>query len=172
MRHRRWADYLLIGALFGILDWVFLQFLAGFPWQQTFGSIPGGQFIGLALLLGMDLGIWLVPVVPIAVYETRRSGSKLCVAAGSLLTWAAAIVSYYATYAALLAFWGLPHMEHLLFSNAGSEGFWQNWQEAFRRLILAGILEYMVLAVVGGAVVGLLTRSLYLRFARLPVPTA
>ena len=63
-------------------------------------------------------------------------------------------------------------MEHLLFSNAGSDGFWQNWEEAFQRPILAGIFEYMVLAVAGGAAVGLLTRSLYLRFARLPVPTA
>ena len=37
---------------------------------------------------------------------------------------------------------------------------------AFQELILAGILEYMIVAIVGGAIVGLFTSAMYLHLTR------
>ncbi len=81
---RRWFIYILIGLLFGVFDWFFLEFITRFPWQQVFGNTGIGAIIGLVVLLGLDLGIWLVPVIPIGWYEARRSRSKLKSALASL----------------------------------------------------------------------------------------
>jgi hypothetical protein len=166
---RRWVVYLVIGTLFGVFDFVYLGFLS--PWQQSFANSPNGQIIRLSIFFVLNLGIWLVPVVPIAVHESRVSRSRLRSAAAGLVVWCAAIVAYYLANAAQLAFWGLPTRMELHVSNYRNEWFWHNWANVLRGDILGGIVEWMAVAIVGGVAVGSLTASAYLRFNHRPQST-
>lgn len=157
MTKRRWLVYLAIGALFGVFDFYYLTLLARFA-GPLLSSGPAGAIAWLVL----NLGVWLVPVVPIALYEARRSRARLRCALASLAAWCAAIVAYYLTNAVQLAFVGVPGRPELHISNRSAPHFWQNWAFVLRRNILAGITEWMVVAVVGGAIVGLAVGSLYL----------
>ena len=156
---RRWFIYLLIGILFGAADFVYLGFLYQVPCEQAFGCGPAGEWLAFLVL---NVGIWLVPVVPVALCEVRHSRSRPRSIAASLCVWCAAIVAYYLTNAAQLAFWGLPSREELHVANHGAEHFWRNWASVLRGDVLGGITEWMVVAVVGGGVVGLLVSSIYL----------
>jgi len=163
---RRWVLYLAIGALFGIFDFVYLEFLYRVPWDRIFGFSPAGTLGWFVRFVVLNIGLWLVPVLPVALYEGRISRLRLRSAGASLSVWCAAIVAYYLAYAAELAFWGTPGRPELHISNRGSEYFWQNWSSVFQGTILRGIAEWIVLAVVGGAIVGFLTTSIYLHVGR------
>ncbi|NLF65447.1 MAG: hypothetical protein GX579_12705 [Chloroflexi bacterium] len=157
---RRWLVYLAIGAVFGAFDFYYLGFLYELAGPQVlFASFPAGRFLHWLML---NLGVWLVPVVPIALYEVRVSRARLRSALASLTAWCAAIVAYYLTNAVQLAFVGVPGRPELHISNRSAPHFWQNWAFVLRRNILAGITEWMMVAVVGGAIVGLAVGSLYL----------
>ncbi|MDA8217989.1 MAG: hypothetical protein M0Z94_10270 [Dehalococcoidales bacterium] len=167
MKHR-WLVYLAVGTLFGVVDFVYLGFLYPAPSGQSLAYSPAGTVGSLLRFLVLNVGVWLVPVVPLALYESRVSRSRLHPAAVGLAVWCAAIVAYYLTNAAQLAFWGLPTRPELHISNAGSEYFWENWANVLQGDILGGIMEWLIVAVVGGAMVGLLTGSIYLRFNKAP----
>jgi hypothetical protein len=149
---RRWIIYLLIGALFGVLDFFYIEWLVKL-------------FRGTALTM-LNLGIWLVPVIPIALYEARCSRSSLRAAAASLATWCAAIVAYYLTNAVQLAFLGVPGRPELHISNRAAPYFWQNWASVFRWDILGGMAEWIIVAIVGGAIVGFAMGWIYLHLSR------
>ncbi len=162
MRHR-WLNYLVVGALFGVFDFFYLHVLGKFPARQIFGDSPTGQaarFIVMFLLL--NLGIWLVVVIPVVLHETRVSRSKLLSAVAGLAVWCTGILTYYLTNAAQLAV-GVPGREELSFASYGSPYFWQNWGNIFRSDILGGIMEYMAIAIVGGALVGFVASAIYIR---------
>ncbi|MHB1134569.1 MAG: hypothetical protein ACYC4L_19535 [Chloroflexota bacterium] len=161
---RRWLVYLAVGALFGAFDFVYLTFLYQDSWRQAFAA--AGEIARWLVFLFLNVGIWLLPVVPIALYEARRTGSRLLAALASVTVWCAAIVAYYLTNAAQLAFWGLPTRMEMHVSNSGAPEFWANWASVLRGDILGGMVEWLVVAVVGGAVVGFLAGSLFLRFGR------
>jgi hypothetical protein len=74
-------------------------------------------------------------------------------------------MAYYLMNAAQLA-WGVPGREELALINSASPGFWQNWSNTLRGSILGGMVEYAMLAVIGGALVGVLTGSIYLHLNR------
>lgn len=153
---RRWVIYLMIGTVFGVFDFFYLGALAQvfFPFGPA-GPIP-------PFLQVLNLGIWLIPVVPIALYEARLSRSRLRSAVASLSAWCAAIVAYYFTNAVQLAFLGLPSRQEMHISNHSSPHFWRNWVSEFQGSILGGIAEWIMVAVVGGAIVGFLTASIFL----------
>ena len=159
---RRWVIYLIIGIVFGVVDFFYHGFLSSFlGCQQAFTPSLAGEIAWLVL----SIGIWLVPIVPIALYEARISRSRLRSALASLSTWCASIVSYYLTNAAQLAFLGLPGMPELHISNRSDPFFWKNWVSVFwQDIILGGIAEWIVVAVVGGFIVGFLTSFFYLHF--------
>ncbi len=157
---RRWLAYLLVGALFGAFDFVYLGFLYQVNWRQVPG-LAGASADFLAFFV-LNLGIWLIPVVPVAMYESRLSRSRLRAAAASMLAWCTAIVAYYLTNAGYLFFWGLPTRPELHVSNRDSAHFWVNWASVFQGDILGGIGEWTVVAVVGGTIVGLLVSSVCL----------
>ncbi|HPL30778.1 MAG TPA: hypothetical protein PLG21_22255 [Anaerolineae bacterium] len=158
---RRWAIYLVIGIVFGAIDFFYLGFLYGLAGPQVlFASFPVGRFL---LWLVLNVGIWLVPVIPIAVYEARLSRSRLRSVVASLSTWCAAIVAYYLTNAVQLAFIGLPGRREMHISNHNAPYFWRNWASVLRGDILGGITEWIVVAIIGGAIVGFLTASILLR---------
>ncbi|MHB0858635.1 MAG: hypothetical protein ACYC5M_13850 [Anaerolineae bacterium] len=160
---RRWVVYVMIGIAFGIFDFIYLGLLSKVPWRQVFGPSRTGTIGWFVRFVMLNLGIWLVPVVPIALYEARVSGSALRSAVASLVVWSAAIVAYYLTDAAELAFWGVAGREELYIANARSAEFWGNWASVFRGDILGGITEWIMVAIVGGATVGFVVGALYLR---------
>ena len=59
---KRWLLYSLIGLAFGLIDWYYLDLLAHFPW----GSLGQSPLV-IPIIIAMNYGIWLVPVVPIAL---------------------------------------------------------------------------------------------------------
>ncbi|MFC0559181.1 hypothetical protein [Halalkalibacter alkalisediminis] len=87
----RWFIYLLIGVVFGILNFYYESYLS-----NTLG------FGGLRTLL--TWGIWLVLIMPIAIYEVRTSKSKIRSALACSLTWIFSIISYYLYMAVYNAF--------------------------------------------------------------------
>lgn len=150
---RRWAGYMAVGIVFGAFDFYYLGYLARFP-----GTI--WRFVVL------NLGVWLIPIIPVALYEARRSRSSRHSALAGIVTWCAAIVAYYLANAAHLAFVGVPGRSELHVSSYGSETFWTNWAAVFQGSILGGIMEWMMVAVIGGAIIGFLTGLGYLWFVR------
>ena len=160
MRHR-WLNYLVVGALFGVFDFFYLHVLGKFPARQIFGDSPTGQaarFIVMFLLL--NLGIWLVVVIPVVLHETRVSRSKLLSAVAGLAVWCTGILTYYLTNAAQLAVGCRGGGAEL--ASYGSPYFWQNWGNIFRSDILRhhGIHGYCH---VGGALVGFVASAIYIR---------
>ena len=100
-------------------------------------------------------------VAPISILEIRKSGSlQRCAIAGAS-TWSSAVFSYYLFYTILLAFKGLPHMDHLLISNRAVPTFWKQWSIAFQRIILAQILEWILIAIMGRCILGFLPGFVY-----------
>ncbi len=159
---KRWLVYCLLGLVFGVADWHFLQLLVVIPWQRLSGSSPVGQLLLLPVIVGLNWGIWLVPVVPVAIHEARRSASVWLSAVAAMVVWCTAILAYYLYYTILIAFWGLPHMESLLVLREHSATFWQDWSATFRSLILGQVAEWIIVAVVGGAIVGAGSGAIYL----------
>jgi hypothetical protein len=158
---KRFLAYALIGLAFGILDWYYLQVLARFPWGDL-----GESILVIPLILFLNYGIWLVVVVPVSIYEVRRSNHLGYTALAAVTVWSLAIFSYYLYYTLLLGFAGLPNMDHLLWVNREAPGFWQEWEAAFQRIILDQFLEWIVVAIVGGSMVGSISGYLYRKWGK------
>lgn len=155
---KRFLLYSLLGLAFGVFDWYYLDGLAHFPWGPL-----GENLIVVPIIILLNYGIWLVPVIPVAIYEARRSQRARSSALASALTWSAALLGYYAYYTVLLAFWGLPQMEHMLVFTTRSATFWQDWWVTFDRVILAQLLDWLPVGILGGAIIGFLTARFALR---------
>jgi hypothetical protein len=161
---KRWSIYALIGFLFGILDWYFLDLLASVGSKLNPDNWPLiFQLFAVAVILALNWGIWLVPVIPVAIRETRHSGYIRLAALASVIVWSFAILSYYIYYTLLLLFRGLPHMNFMLYSNRHAPTYWQDWKPAFQRIILDQFFDWIGVAIIGGAIVGALTAILYRR---------
>ena len=157
---RRWFSYIIIGILFGIFDFYYHGFLSNyFMRKQYFNSSLAGEIAWLVL----SIGIWLVPVVLIALYEVRISQSRVSSAWASSLIWCFAIIAYYLTNAVQLALLGVPTRLELHISNRSDPFFWNNWESVLWHDIVGAILEWMVVAVVGGFIIGFLISFIYLR---------
>ncbi|MTV49882.1 hypothetical protein GJ688_12955 [Heliobacillus mobilis] len=157
---RRWFIYLITGIVFGVFDFYYHGFLSNLMHLQTYSSLAG-EITWLVL----SIGIWVVPIVPIALYEAKISRSMLRSALANSLTWSAAIVSYYLTNAVQLAF--LPTRQELHFSNHSTPFFWDNWKSViWDDIILGGMVEWIVVAVVGGFIIGFLICFIYNRIMK------
>jgi hypothetical protein len=152
---RRWLIYSLVGTLFGVVDWYVpnVRFLVA----EGLWAHPAIAFFGLVFVWG----VWLVPALPIAVYETRVSQRMWSAAGAVVATWLVALTSYYLFYACLLAFVGLHQMELLHISAWHDPYFGQYWRDAFPSLILDQWLEWSPVALIGGTIVGWSTSWLY-----------
>lgn len=167
---KRWLVYIVIGLFFGIVDWHFLDLLASLLDQLGQDeSLFAGVFTRLliiAVFMSLNYGIWLVPVVPTAIYEVKRSRSLRKAAVAAVVVWAAAIFSYYAYYTFLLMFVGLPNLDFMLFSNRQSPTYWADWWPPFRRAVLSQFVEWIGIALIGGAMVGALSAYVYRHIAK------
>jgi uncharacterized protein YqgC (DUF456 family) len=161
----RWVSYLLIGLLFGVVDWYFLDLLASI--MERLGNNADLEeaivlrLIIIAVFISLNYGIWLVPVIPAAIYEMRQSQSLRRAAAAAVLIWVAALFSYYAFYAVLYMFVGLPNLEFALFANRDAPTYWADWWPPFKRIIVDQFIEWVGVAVVGGTIIGALSGYLY-----------
>lgn len=159
----RWFIYVVIGLCFGILDWYFLDMLASLNQVQYLnGNLPAYvQAFIVILLVSMNYGIWLIPVVPIAFYEMTRSHAIRKAALAAIIIWSTAILSYYTYYAFLLMFVGLPNLDFMLFSNDQAVTYWADWWPPFRRIILDQFIEWIGIALIGGGIVGSMSAYLF-----------
>ncbi|MDY6846677.1 MAG: hypothetical protein SVP52_06030 [Chloroflexota bacterium] len=147
---KRWYLYALIGLIFGIFDWFYLDWL-----EHGLGPNLGeNPFIVKTIILGLNYGIWLVPIIPVTLYEARRAETIKTPIFAGMLTWSCAIFSYYAYYAILFSLGRLPHLDHFnIFSHDFIEvraTFWR-W---FKWIILFQFIEWIPIAVIGGGLTG------------------
>ena len=149
---KRWLVYALVGILFGIFDFYFQQI--------DFGASS------LARVLAI-FGIWLVPLVPIALYEARISRSILKPALASIFTWSIAIIAYYLYLLVGLVFIGQASRPEMHISSTSDPYYWENLQSVFLGDIGGGIVEWIGLAIVGGGILGSLIGFAYKVITRL-----
>lgn len=147
----RWLVYVSVGILFGIFDYYFQ------PLAQQDGS--------LVVRIAVIYGIWLVPLVPIALYETRASRSIAKTALVCAVTWSVAIITYYLYMAVELMLIGKASRPELHVSNMDDPYYWTNIGQVFGGDVSGGIVEWMMLAIIGGAIVGVSVAWLYLQLA-------
>ncbi|WP_226351554.1 hypothetical protein [Pseudonocardia sp. ICBG601] len=151
VERRRWLYYLLVGLCFGVVDFYFHTFIQ--------------RWTGLGVFF-LGLGVWLVPLLPVVLNEsavTRRTSRA--VAAG-IAVWLAAIVAYYAYLGFNLVVIGRASRPEMHFTSHTDPYYWSNVSYLFGDEVLGGILEWSPVAVVGGAAIGWLVSTMYLRTTR------
>ena len=151
----RWFVYIVIGIVFGVFDFYFESMISNVLVQ--------GEFFWRVL----TYGVWLVPIVPIALYETRISKSRVLPALASSSTWLVSIIFYYLSNAFQLGIIGISTSPEMHISNHRDRFFWENWKSVFLDDILGGIVEWSDVAVVGGFLVGFSVSFIYLGLEKL-----
>jgi hypothetical protein len=162
----RWLIYVVIGLCFGFADWYFLDILASLGQNQalneSLNQLP--EYIRILIVIGLvisNYGVWLIPVIPTAIYEMNRSHSLTRAAISSVVVWISAMVSYYTYYTFMLMFVGLPNMDFMLLSNHISPTYWVDWWKPFQRVILDQFGEWIIIAVIAGAIVGIMSAFIF-----------
>jgi hypothetical protein len=166
-----WLIYIAVGLCFGFADWYFLDLLASITKNQALNDnlLRAPEYIRILVLMVLvisNYGIWLIPIIPVAIYEMKHSKSMFRAAISAVIVWSAAMLSYYAYYAFMLMFVGLPNMEFMLFSNRQSATYWTDWWVPFKRVILDQFVDWIGIAVIAGAIVGMLSAYLFSRVSR------
>jgi hypothetical protein len=163
---RRWIAYTLVGIAFGALDFYYLGGLHSRIPHGLFSWGPLGGSVDLIVRFGvLNVGLWLVPAVPVAIAEARRTGSALRAAAATIYLWCVAVLAYYVTNCAHLLLVGEPGRPEMHIANRAAEHWAANWARELRYTVVHSSAEWLVVAVVGGAVVGLLVGAIALRSA-------
>ncbi|WP_026961081.1 hypothetical protein [Alicyclobacillus herbarius] len=150
---RRWYIYIIVGILFGVFDFYFPNFLTYWRIDSRFW----GNTVGFVL----TVGLWLVSVVPIVLYEVKVSRSRILSTLANSLTWCIAVIVYYLTNVIQLAI-GDSTQPYLGISNHREPSFWANWGTVLLTYILGHIIEWTLVAVIGGSMIGFLMSSIYL----------
>jgi len=154
---KRWHYYALIGLIFGILDWFYLDWLA----RGVGPNLGENPLIVIPIIIAMNYGIWLIPIIPVTIFEARKSADIRRTGLAGILTWCCAIFSYYVYYWILLSMGKLVHLEHLNIFGERYDGFWSEYGQMFWRIILAQFLEWLPIAVIGGGLVGVIAWRLF-----------
>jgi len=145
----RFLFYGLVGLAFGVIDWFYLNALAHFSW----GSLRN-SFLVVPIILLLNYGIWLVPVVPIGIYESNRDSSTILSPAACSLTWVCSMVGYYGYYALLFVQGKLPMLENMRLRGINDIAFWQENWNLFKRVIIDQFFEWTLIAIVCGSIIG------------------
>ncbi len=157
-RRKRFLIYSLLGITFGVADWHYLDLLAYAQW----GTLQNQAWM-VWVVIALNVGVWLLPLLPVALHESRVSLSAKSAALAGALCWSSSILGYYLYYTALLASGRLPHMTHLNIFQEWSAGFWQGWSAAFQKIILQQVIEWLPVSIVGGALLGLCVGWVWVR---------
>lgn len=149
---KRWHFYSLIGLAFGVFDWFFLQWLS----QGLGPNLGENPVIVIPIIIGLNYGIWLVPIIPVVIYETNKAETIKGPILAAILTWCCALFSYYTYYALLLSLGKLPNLAHLNVFGERYDGFWGEYGRIFNRIILFQFLEWLPIAIIGGTTIAAL----------------
>jgi hypothetical protein len=163
---KRWIIYIIIGLVFGILDWYFIDLLATLNQTQRLNNFflarsEGVRQLYVMMVIVLNWGIWLIPAIPVAIIEMKHSGKVWKAALAAVLVWSMALLSYYVYYAFLLMFVGLPNFDFMLFKNRGTTTYWTDWWPPFKRVIVNQFFEWLLVGLVGGTIVGIISAYLY-----------
>lgn len=150
---KRWFIYIIIGVLFGIFDFYYQEFTKEIVTSYV-------RWFAVAW------GIWLVPIIPIVLYEAKVSGSRLMSALANILTWSVSTISYYLFIVIKLIFIGQATRQELYISNYRDQFYWSNLKSVIWGEVFGGIIDWISVAVVGGFIVGYLVSFIYLRLRR------
>jgi hypothetical protein len=153
---KRWLIYIIIGVLFGVFDFYYQEFTSGIVTSY-------------AIWLIVTWGIWLVPAIPVTIYESKVSESIMMAALMNVLTWSVSVISYYMYMAFKLIFIGQTSMQFLHISHYRDQFYLSNLKSLFSGDVLDGISQWIGVAVVGGLIIGLLISYTYLRLRKFPV---
>jgi len=145
---KRFWLYGLIAFVFGVLDWFYLNW---FP--ETVGNLFGESIIVVPIVILLNYGIWLVPIIPLVFLESKYSPNIRIPIITGALTWCFAIIGYYFYYLILLSMGKLPHLQGLSIFGEKHESFWVEYWEMFCRIILSQILDWIPIAIIGGIVI-------------------
>jgi hypothetical protein len=147
---KRWFICILVGVLFGIFDFYYQELTQGIVTSSLLWFI-------------VAWGIWLMPVIPIVLYAAKASQSKLISTLASIVTWCTAVISYYVFLMMKLIFIGQATRPELYITNYKDPFYWSNLKSVFLGDVLGGIIEWILIAAVGGGIVGFSVSFIYLR---------
>lgn len=151
---KRWIVYIIIGIVFGIFDF--------FYQEVTVGALKNWHL----LLFIIDWAVWLVPAIPIVIYETKISNSRKAAVFSNVLVWSLAIISYSLYMIFKLVFIGQTSMKFLYISNYRDKFYISNVKSFFVGSVWTEIYSWLPVAIIGGAVTGFLINYLYLRIRK------
>lgn len=132
-----------------MLDWFYLDWLS----RGLGPNLGENPFIVIPIIIAMNYGIWLVPVIPVILYEIRQSDQVKDPILAAILTWCSALLGYYTYYAILLSSGKLPNLAHLNLFGSRHDGFWRDYWAMFNRVILFQFLEWIPIAVISGGII-------------------
>lgn len=150
---KRWAVYILVGVLFGVIDFYYQEHTSGFATST-------------AMWFVVAWGIWLVPAIPVVIYESKVSGSRSMSALANVLTWGVSVISYYLYMFFKLVFIGQASMQFLHISNRHEPNYLSNIKSIFWGDVKDGIFEWIGIAVIGGFITGGLISHIYLKLRK------
>ncbi len=151
---KRWLSYVLIGILFGVFDFYYQEFTQGIINSTIVWFIVAWS-------------VWLVPVIPIVLYETKISKSVVKSVLANILVWSVSVISYYMYIPIKLVFIGQSTMSEFYILNYKSEFYWSNLKDLVLGLISEDAPEWLVVAIFGGLIVGFCISFSYLRLRKL-----
>ena len=150
---KRWKIYALIGILFGIFD---------FFYQELTAQIGDTSLLRTLVATG----VWLIPAIPVVLCEAKVSQTTWKPALANVLTWVMAVISYYLYMGFKLLIIGQEATQELHISSYQDPYFWSNWKNVFVGDILGGMFEWLIVAVVGGCLVGFVVSAAYLGISK------
>jgi DNA-binding CsgD family transcriptional regulator len=157
---KRWVIYFLAGLVFGAVYWHYFSGTAQFFNNFLDVENPAAGIVLLIPVLGVYFGVWLIPAIFPAFYEFRQTASMPASLLAVITVFVSAVLGYYINYVAMLAFAGLPNMEHLVVSGPLTSAQWQEWSIVFPKLIFYKMIKWLIVGVLVGGVCGFLTNKI------------
>ncbi len=111
-------------------------------------------------------GVWLLPIMPITLYEAKISQSIAKSALAGMITWSISIFTYYLLSPIKLIFIGQASRQEMHITNYRDEFYWINIKSFLLGDFLGSILEWIGIAIIGGGIIGFLVSFIYLRLRK------
>lgn len=97
-KRNRWWLYPFTGLIFGVAYWRYLSGAAMFL-NDVFGNV--GTWLLLPVALLAYFGVWLIPAIFVAVYESRHSKTPYLSALAVAMVGASGVLGYYVNHVAI-----------------------------------------------------------------------
>lgn len=151
---KRWLIYIMVGILFGVFDFYY----------QEYAHILCRSSISWFFV---QWSIWLIPIIPIVLYETKISHVRKNSILTGIMLWSISIFSYYIYFAVNRIFINRSKLNNLYISNHKDSAYFINLKAFLLREVPHEFIQWIGVAIVGGAVIGFLVNFVYLHFKKL-----